>query len=481
MSHVNAAGETLNFHDLDYDVASRITQITDIDGTHDYSYDDRDQLTGANHTAPGGGKIPNLPHETYHYDANGNRLESHLHGSSYVTGRGNRLLSDGTYNYEYGDEGNTIRRTRISGAEADGSTVREFVWDHRNRLVAVVDKQPIGTKTQEVKFTYDALDRRIFKSVDAAPTDAVDAAFTHFVYDREDVILDFVDTDGAGSAPLALDQRYLHGPAIDQVLAQDDATGTVHWHLTDHLSTVKDLAENIGVVANHVVYDSYGNVESQRSESVSTRYLFSGREFDRETALYYSRSRYYAPSSGRFLSEDLLRPNSATAESYNEFWYSQNAPTSRFDPYGLESQGAPQLPNGLPAPPPIPPPNDKFGQPNRWVPVPGTEGRDTKWKPERPVSLPGGGQPGASWDPIGHWDVDNGEGRRRRYLPDGTEVDHNNQPLPPNANPFDYPSSCPTQRKNDDGWVDYVVVGLTGAGLWYLSNVSWWTPILDPF
>ena len=41
-----------------------------------------------------------------------------------------------------------------------------------------------------------------------------------------------------------------------------------------------------------------------------------------------------------------------------------------------------------------------------------------------------GGQPGGSWDDkLGHWDVDDGDGERKRYLPDGTEVDHHNNPV----------------------------------------------------
>jgi hypothetical protein len=84
-----------------------------------------------------------------------------------------------------------------------------------------------------VEFTYDVLDRRISKSVQVG----VNETTTHFVYDRENVILDFVDDDGtAGPNGTVLDRRYLHGLEIDQVLAQEDASGSVVWHLADHLA-----------------------------------------------------------------------------------------------------------------------------------------------------------------------------------------------------------------------------------------------------
>jgi hypothetical protein len=120
------------------------------------------------------------------------------------------------------------------------------------------------------------------------PTDAADAAIMHFIYDREDVILDFIDADGAGrpAAPTHA-QRYLHGLAIDQVLGQGNAAGTVQWHLTDHLGTVRDLVDNSGAAANRIKYDSYENVDGRSGALVGTRYQFTGREADSETALLY--------------------------------------------------------------------------------------------------------------------------------------------------------------------------------------------------
>lgn len=64
--------------------------------------------------------------------------------------------------------------------------------------------------------------------------------------------------------------------------------------------------------------------------------------------------------------------------------------------------------------------------------MPGTDKRPTKWKPKYPI--PGQSQPGASWDPDGHWDVDDGKGGRTRWLPNGGgQVDHDNKPVVPSA------------------------------------------------
>ena len=249
IAHQNAIDEVVSFFDYQYDDDSRITQITDVDGITGYTYDDRDQLTGADHTPVVAGLPTERSDESYQYDANGNRLSSHLHGSGYQTGSGNRLLSDGEFNYEYDGEGNMIRRTEIATG-----TVREFRWDHRNRLVDVVDRDSSGTELQNAAYGYDALDRRISKDVDGE--------VTSFVYDHEDIIFDFDVQRNSGNAVFNLAHRYLHGSGIDQVLAQESGDN-VQWMMTDHLGTVRDLVDNNGVVVNHLQYDSLGRVGAQ--------------------------------------------------------------------------------------------------------------------------------------------------------------------------------------------------------------------------
>jgi RHS repeat-associated protein len=317
LAHDNTTS-TVAFYDYVYDGDDRIISISDVDSVTSYTYDDRDQLTGADHTEPGN------PDETYRYDANGNRVESHLHNDGYVTGPANRLLSDGSFDYEYDGEGNRIRQTNIASGN-----YREFEYDHRNRLLAVVDFSSDDAEQQRVEFVYDAVNRRIATTTDDA--------ITHFVYFGDDVLLDFVDTDGVGGNAPQLSQRYLHGPIIDQVLAQEAADGDVSWLLTDHLGTTRDLVDETGQVVNHIQYDSYGNVISQTNPSVETRYLFTGREIETSLDLYYYRSRFYDSNEGVFLSEDTLR----FIDGPNLSRYVLNDPVSNIDPLGTDaSNGA---------------------------------------------------------------------------------------------------------------------------------------------
>ena len=112
--------------DYDYlrDLADQLIEETHHGQTSRYTYDLAGQLTAADHSLQ--------PDESYTYDANGNRVQASLGGPAthYQTGPANRLLSDGTFQYEYDAEGNLIRKTETATGNAT-----EYTYDHRNRLV----------------------------------------------------------------------------------------------------------------------------------------------------------------------------------------------------------------------------------------------------------------------------------------------------------------------------------------------------------
>jgi YD repeat-containing protein len=134
-----------------YDTAGRVTSTVNADGTDTFSYDDNGQLTATDSDYQ--------TDEGFSYDANGNRTNS-----GYDTGTNNRLLSDGTYDYEYDADGNRTKKTGISSGD-----YVEYAWDHRNRLVSVTFRNSSDLKAKEVAYKYDASDRRIAKDVVDSP------------------------------------------------------------------------------------------------------------------------------------------------------------------------------------------------------------------------------------------------------------------------------------------------------------------------
>jgi RHS repeat-associated protein len=184
-----------------------------------------------------------------------------------------------------------------------------------------------GAITRWANYTYDAFDRRLSKTVDPDGAGTNPAIVQRFVYDRDHIWLCFNDTNN-------VTHRYLYGPAVDMVLVEERSATTVLWPLADNQGTIRDITNNVGAIQNHVTYNSFGRFITQTNPNVSTRFNYTGREFDGEAGLYYYRSRYYDPVVGRFIGEDAI---GFDAEDFNLYRYVGNSPTNFTDPMGTNA------------------------------------------------------------------------------------------------------------------------------------------------
>jgi len=335
-------------------VANYLAAVYSADGTVSYAYDSTGQLIGATYSGEG------LPDESYAWDANGNPT-----GAGCIVGLDNLLLSDGTYRYLYDAEGN--RTVRFIDVNEDGllgsgdTSITQYAWDARNRLVEVRDYTDYATlsgnlPTQVVDYLYDVEDRWIGENIDSDGDGAVDHQ-TRFAYDGNQIVLQF-DKAGTGTVTGAdLSHRYLWQPnAVDQIMADEQlsplppgegqgegsagydlsAPGNVIWPLADQLGTVRDLAvfdaqTGITSIANHRVYDSFGSLKSQTNAAVDCLFGFTGRAFDASTGLQDNWHRKYDPSTRNWLSKDMI---GVTAGDVNARRYAGNSPTNATDPTG---------------------------------------------------------------------------------------------------------------------------------------------------
>jgi RHS repeat-associated protein len=176
----------------------------------------------------------------------------------------------------------------------------------------------VTSDSHVIEYLYDAQDKRVGKQLDGIKIE-------RYIYDGEDIAL-VVDAQGT------LIERYLYGDSTDSVLAVE-RDGTISWSLADRQGSVVDLVDEDGTVLNHFVYDSFGN--RTQTSGVEFRYGYTGRELDGETGLYYYRARYYAPTTGRFISED---PMGFGAGDTNLYRYVNNSPTNYTDPTGMIGQ-----------------------------------------------------------------------------------------------------------------------------------------------
>jgi RHS repeat-associated protein len=342
IDHGTATGSTFaESHGYDYDSANRLTQYTNLidDIVADYGYDNRGQLTAADH-------VGTVDDESYGYDDNGNRdLQD---GQSYVIDPNNRIYSDGTYTYLYDDEGNVIRRTDV--ATDDYIT---YAWDYRNRLINVTEYEE-SEAIRGVSYSYDALNQLVSRAEwyhDGSNEKSI------FVHDDGQIVLQF--HEGAlGSIQVGdletddLSHRYLWGPEVDQLLAEEhveDLFSAVDnetlWALTDQLGSVRDMVDSNGKHRLHREFDAFGDILDETYYNAdgtvmqpgwfgftTLAFAYTGRPMDETTGLQNNLHRWYDPSVGRWLSDD---PIGFSAGDANLYRYVGNAPTMRTDPKGL--------------------------------------------------------------------------------------------------------------------------------------------------
>ncbi len=311
ITHRDAVDVVLAEYQYEYDFGGLLThELRHGDWQAEYNHDKSGQLLDA--VFSGSDVIAEQVDEHYRYDANGNRTDSHLHGNGYVVGTGNRLLSDGEFDYTYDAEGNLMRKTEIATG-----TLTEYTYDHRNRLLTAEERTSGGLILNRVEYTYDVLNRRIAKTVNGQTT--------HSVYDDANVWADF-HQNGEIAA------RYLFAQGIDEILARyRPGEGTV-WHLADRLGSVRDLVDADGTPISHIDFDSFGNMLYMSNAATADRFLFTGRELDASLSLYYFRARYYDPLLGRFTGQD---PLGFEAGDGNLYRYVGNQVLVAKDPTGL--------------------------------------------------------------------------------------------------------------------------------------------------
>ena len=190
------------------------------------------------------------------------------------------------------------------------------------------------------KYAYDFGNRWVRKVLDSDGDGTADGS-TIFVYDGNQIALQFDKTGTGDAAASDLSHRYLWGEAVDQILADETAddggSEDVLWPLTDHQNTVRDLAEydsgtDTTTIANHRTYDAFGNITSETAPAVDHLFAYTARPFDEDTNLQNNLNRWYDPTTGRWLSED---PIGFGAEDANLYRYVGNGPMNGSDPLGL--------------------------------------------------------------------------------------------------------------------------------------------------
>jgi RHS repeat-associated protein len=314
--HKNAAGAVIasNSYSLDK-IGNRLGNTTQ-DRIITYQYDAIYRLTQALTNTPGNSSNTKITKGTttateqqkefYIYDPVGNRLTSDK-TKSYTYNQANQLVTNGG-TYSYDKNGNLIQKVT-----PDGTTT--YSWDYENRLVKVV------TATTTAEYAYDPFGKRI----EAKVTENGATTTTRYFYDNQAILFEYDEKGNIGN-------RYIHGLRIDEPLMLTASKDKYYYH-ADGLGSIIALTDTAGKAVQTYEYDSFGNLKDQKNR-VKQPFIYTGREWDKETRLYYYRARYYDPMEGRFISKD---PLSFAGGDVNLYGYVSSNPISYIDLFGLDA------------------------------------------------------------------------------------------------------------------------------------------------
>jgi RHS repeat-associated protein len=211
--------------------------------------------------------------------------------------------------YDHGNNTNGIQGN--GNLVNDG--VRIYKWDAFNRLIQISNI----SSTVLATYVYDALGRRMQKTIaNGGLTGDIPNGTTDYLYDGQQIIEERND-----SAPTIWTQVYFWGQYIDQLLFFALPTATVYRVLSDLLYRSVAICTTSNVVTEAYDTDGYGNTlcysgpgtdglwftnDDVRTNNPINTTIFTGRQYDPESQIYYYRARYYSPNIGRFISRDPL-------------------------------------------------------------------------------------------------------------------------------------------------------------------------------
>ena len=293
----------------EYDANSNITKLSVNGLAKTYAYDALDRIVkdgGVN------------PAEVYHYDLNGNRLRQDLEDDSAQAG------------YFYGEVSNHLefidRVLLTDKSFVTNSRSLRLEYNDAGRLWRLYENEDL-----RAEYIYNAEGQRTRKIVHTGEQQTV----TVYHYGMGGELLTETNAEGQ----LVRDYVWIEGQAMAQIDYGAQGENLLYLH-PDHLMTTRLVTDRTGVIVWSWEGEGFGgSVEDADPDGdgsdIDMPLRFPGQYRDLESGLYYNRSRYYDPSTGRYLTSDSVGLNGG----FNTYGYANGNPIGLMDPLGLKAKG----------------------------------------------------------------------------------------------------------------------------------------------
>jgi len=309
-----------------YDEFNNISNINILNKDITYNRDIYSNITSINNTLKNTStnvsydstqRLSSYDNINFIYDANSNCLNNDA-----LYNNNNQLLSNDNFEYTYDTNGN-LNKTK--DLKANQTTL--YTYSSLNQLTSI---RVIDNKSQDLVksfvFTYDDLNRRISKTINANTT-------YHYIYDNLNIVA-ILDNNKELLASISHNDNLIDSP----ICITNHNTNKTYFYHKDANNSVMFLTNQEGKIVEDFTYDAYGKIiNHQKDEETFNIFAYNAREFD-TFSLYYYRFRYYDASTSRFLSLD---PISHESNDFNHYRYVFNNPVNKNDALGLDSVSYP--------------------------------------------------------------------------------------------------------------------------------------------
>lgn len=252
-----------------------------------YVYDTTGQMVTQRVTDPANYRwAPGTPSSVTYGTANNINQYPSVGGTAYTYSSDGNLTNDGNLKFEYNTE-RMLTRVRNAGTNA---IISDYLYDP---VLRQRQKNVGGVKTN---YYYSGWQR-------------------------------LADYDGTTNT---LQQRYVYGADLDEVLIQISSGGTKTYFHGNNQGSIIAISNAAGAIVSTNKYSPYG----ESSPLTASSHGYCGQRYDAETGLYYFKMRYYSPRLGRFLQPDPA----GYADGLNLYAYVGNSPLQAVDPMGLATQ-----------------------------------------------------------------------------------------------------------------------------------------------
>ena len=310
-----------------YDSYGNITHIIRMnsDGTETllyyYTYDSYNQLTSIT-------DYEHLEESTYTYNAAGNITRRYRYE---INTAGTIVATLENVRYTYGDGEWKDLLTTYNGQnltyDAIGNplTYRDGItmtWQNGRQL------STFSNDDYDIEYTYDVSGMRTSKNIEGIGD-------VTYVYENGQLIqmdyLGYIFTFSydANGTPIGFKLTAPSGAAMD------------YYYGTNYRGDIVAIYNYAGTKVGTYTYDAYGKLidttiyNTGHTFAVNNNPLrYRGYVYDRETGFYYLQSRYYDPTTCRFINEDIYYDTGQGFNGYNMFMYCNNNPVLYSDPTG---------------------------------------------------------------------------------------------------------------------------------------------------